>query len=172
MNCAMRSHVGTKCSLRLIRGHEAKVISSMNHVDEEFSQSLVFRRLIDQPDAVPIVAQWWFDEWGYLRPDDTLADWVRQIHSTMTCDGIPVHLIAIIGEEVVGTAVLKDHEMRSLYPDRRYWLGSMYVAEQHRGAGIATQLTMKTVEIASSMAIPALHLQTLYSNGGLYIRLG
>jgi GNAT superfamily N-acetyltransferase len=64
------------------------------------------------------------------------------------------------------------HEMSDLYPDRRFWLGNVFVAPEFRGRGIASALAMQIVEIARGQNANALHLQTTKLDGGLYGRLG
>ena len=134
--------------------------------------SLSFVYLADRPEAVPQIARWWFDEWGHLGPGDSVEDLSARLREQLNRERIPVQIIAILDEEVVGVAVLKLHEMFDLYPDKRFWLGSVFVAPEFRGRGIGSALAMKIVEIAKSQGVEALHLQTENLNGGLYAKLG
>jgi len=131
-----------------------------------------FAYLADRPEAVPQIARWWFDEWGHLRPGhsvEALASWVRD---HLSRDQLPIHIVAILDNRIVGAAALKLHELFDLYPDKNHWLGSVFVAPDFRGRGIASALAMKVVEIANSRGIQSLHLQTLRLDGGLYAKLG
>ena len=140
-----------------------------NH-NSEFSIELDL--LINHPSLVPIVARWWFEEWGHFQPDGRVDDWIADIHSALSHDEVPVYVIAFRGDNVVGAAVLKNHEMRDKFPDKRYWLGNVYVDAAWRGHGIAAKLVREIIRIATEKRIPALHLQTLHPDGGLYARLG
>lgn len=140
--------------------------------DHESQENVRFRLLIDEPDLVPIVSRWWFDQWGYVNPSVTFEQQTEDIRSAMSRDEVPVHVVALRDDQPVGVAMLKDHEMQDRYPNKRYWLGNVYVAEEWRGQGIAAKLAMKIVEIARAKGIPALHLQTLAIDGGLYAKLG
>jgi len=128
--------------------------------------------LINHPTAVPTVAKWWFDQWGHFQLGAGIDDWISDIHDALSNDEIRVYVIAILGDEVVGAAILKNHEMRDKFPDKRYWLGNVYVADTWRGHGIAAALVRKIIRIANEKRISALHLQTLHLDGGLCARLG
>ncbi len=128
--------------------------------------------LADHPADVPTVAGWLFDEWGYRRPGLTRQQVIDDISSKLSRDTPPVQLVALRDVEPVGIAILKPHEVRHLFPDYRFWLGSVFVPAQARGSGIATALCRRVEQAARDLAIPRLHLQTERLDGGLYARLG
>jgi GNAT superfamily N-acetyltransferase len=134
--------------------------------------SLRIEYLADRPEAVQQVARWWFDEWGHLSPAESLEDVTARLLARLSRDRIPVQIIAVLDDTVVGAAVLKLHEMFDLYPEKRFWLGSVFVAPDSRGHGIGSALAMRIIEIAKSQGIDALHLQTENLSGGLYAKLG
>lgn len=134
--------------------------------------SLSFAYLADRPEAVPQIARWWLDEWGYLRPGDSLEALTFRIQGLLNRDRLPIQTLAILKNEVLGVAVLKLHELFDLYPDKKFWLGDVFVAPEFRGRGIGSALAMKIVEIAKSQGIASLHLQTQSLSGGLYAKLG
>ena len=127
--------------------------------------------LENRPDAIPLIAKWYFDEWSYLSPNKTLDDMQQELNMYLNSDNVPLMLVAIIDDEVVGVTQLKFREM-SIYPDKEHWLGGVYVAEKARGKGVGAQLLNRTLEIAKSIGIELLHLQTLRLIGGLYKDLG
>jgi GNAT superfamily N-acetyltransferase len=128
--------------------------------------------LADRPEAVPQIARWWFDEWGHLSPGSSIEDLSSRLRGLLSRERIPIQIVAIQDQEVVGAAVLKLHEMVDLYPEKRFWLGNVYVASGFRGRGIGSALVMKIIEVAKSQGVDALHLQTESLNGGLYAKLG
>mgnify|MGYP001172225030 CR=1 FL=1 len=67
---------------------------------------------------------------------------------------------------------MKLQEVEGLFPDKQYWLGSVFVDEVHRGVGIASALSMKIVQLAEQKGVPHLYLQTFDLDGGLYGKLG
>jgi GNAT superfamily N-acetyltransferase len=133
---------------------------------------LSFEYLADRPEAIPCIAAWWHSAWGSVCPEQTIDELSTQIRSLVSRDRVPIQILAVGADKVVGVAVLKMHEMFDLYPDRRYWLGNVFVASECRGQGIAAALAMQIVEIARGQGVEVLHLQTTRLDGGLYRRLG
>lgn len=134
--------------------------------------SLNFAYLADRPEAVPQISQWWFDEWGHFAPGETVEDIISQVIGLLSHDKVPIQIVAIMENAIVGVACLELHEMFDLYPEKQFWLGSVVVARELRGRGLGSALAMKIVEIASAKGIKAVHLQTEDLNGGLYAKLG
>jgi GNAT superfamily N-acetyltransferase len=130
-----------------------------------------FALLADYPDAIPQIASWYFDEWGYLHPDSGLKDMQSKLQGSLNHDELPLLILAFENEEIMGVAQLKFHEM-DIYPEKEHWLGGVYVPVEHCGKGIATQLIRQALRIARSLGIPALFLQTENLDGGLYTNLG
>lgn len=130
-----------------------------------------FAFLADRPEALPIVAEWYFRQWGYRRPGMTLADAHADLRRYLNRDDLPLMLLALEGDEVIGAAQLKFREM-SLYPEREHWLGGVYVEDGCRGAGVASQLVERIAALARAFQVETLHLQTVREDGGLYARLG
>lgn len=83
----------------------------------------------------------------------------------------PIHIIALKGEKPVGVVALKPTEM-SQFPERKYWLGSLFVDFDYRGQGVATLLESEVIKVAKSLSMSELYLQTEALDGGLYARLG
>jgi len=127
--------------------------------------------LINQPQTIPIIARWYFDEWGYLAPEKTLYDMEESLSIYLNDDKVPLMLVATDGNKVVGTVQLKFREM-SIYPDKEHWLGGVYVAKSARGKNFATLLINRLIEVAQTLGVKLLHLQTLRLDGGLYEKLG
>ncbi len=127
--------------------------------------------LADHPGLLPTVAQWYFEEWGYLSEEKTLEQDIQRLQIYLNKDKVPLILLAIQDGELVGAAQLKFREM-SIYPEKEHWVGGVYVAEAHRGKGIARQILLELIAIAKSLKIETLYLQTEHLNGGLYGRMG
>ena len=133
--------------------------------------SLAFEYLVDRPQDVPLVINWWQTVWGD-RMGSNLDKAAQQLISSLSKTELPVHILATIDGQAVGTAALKLQELADIYPDRQYWVGSVFVSEDHRGERIASELTLKIVELANKLALPQLYLQTVDLSGGLYGKLG
>ena len=132
-----------------------------------------FEFLTDRIEAVPIVARWYFDQWGHEVPGlNSLEKTHEAIINELQRHRLPIALLAVEGDKVVGVAELKPHEMFSIYPDKQPWLGSVFVAPASRGKGIASQLALRIAGMAGSLGAEQLYLQTTSLDGGLYARLG
>ncbi|MED5421818.1 MAG: GNAT family N-acetyltransferase [Pseudomonadota bacterium] len=128
--------------------------------------------LADQPDAVPIIAKWYYSEWGHCDPNNSIENTCTRINGKLNKDKVPLHIIATNRDNVMGVAQLKTHEM-SIYPDREYWLGSVYVDTPYRGQKVAQNICVHSIKTARSFGIKTLYLQTeALENGGLYGKLG
>ncbi len=127
--------------------------------------------LADRPESVPLIAGWYFAEWGYLNPSATLEGVRKKLLVSMNRDRIPLTALAVIQEEVVGAAQLKYREM-PMFPEKEHWLGGVYVEPEYRGQGVAEQLLGRLVETARNLGVETLHIQTERLDGGLYARLG
>jgi len=127
--------------------------------------------LADNKDLLPIVAEWYFEEWGYLSKEKTLEQDIQRLHIYLNKDKVPLMLLAIENSELLGAAQLKFREM-SIYPEKEHWVGGVYVAKEHRGKGIARQILSELIAIAKSLKVETLYLQTESLDGGLYRRMG
>ena len=129
-----------------------------------------FAFLADHAELVPTVAQWWFDAWP--KAGARLDDLVQRVTANLHKDMAPTQIVALAAGSVVGSAVLKQHELPERYPELEHWLGSVFVCQAARGKGIASALCARVIDLALEFGWPALHLQTRDTTGGLYARLG
>ena len=121
--------------------------------------------------TIATIAEWYFNEWGYLKKDSSVESFAQNIQTYLNTDKIPLMLIAVENNEAVGAMQLKYREM-SIYPDKEHWLGGVYVSENHRGKNIAEQMIKKLIDVAQSLDVKTLYLQTEQLDGGLYRKLG
>ena len=131
-----------------------------------------FQFLADRPDAVPQITRWWFETWGHMRPEMSVDGFAAAIREHLSRDQLPIRIVANHDNVVVGVAELKLHEMIDLFPEKKFWLGSVFVTPEVRGQGVVSALALKVAEMAKARGIRALHLQTMNLSGGLYAKLG
>ncbi|WP_407333088.1 GNAT family N-acetyltransferase [Enterovibrio sp. 27052020O] len=124
----------------------------------------------DRPEFLPLVAKWYFNEWGVIS-NASLEDFTNKLSDYLNTDKIPLLVLVMDGEIAVGAAHLRFHEM-SIYPDKEHWIGGVYVDQAYRGKHIASALVTKIEEIALTHGVQHLHLQTEQLDGGLYAKLG
>lgn len=131
-----------------------------------------FEFLADRPGAIPTISRWYHDEWGRLRPDESIEYMRGQVEQYTNRDEIPFILLAVRNNEIVAVAQLKYREMAELFPDREHWLGGVYVPADHRGQGYGSLIVERIAEMAPGYGVQTLYLQTEALDGGLYARLG
>ena len=117
-----------------------------------------------------MVVDWWQEVWGDRMGD--LEAYTRHFMATLGGHDLPLNILAVKEGKPIGTAALKDHEMREIYPDFHYWMGSVYVKPEYRGQGIAARLAGRIIELARQRRLPQIYLQTVDLSGGLYAALG
>ncbi len=127
--------------------------------------------LSDNKQAIPLLANWYFDEWGHVAKGNTLDNVIGKLHEYLNTNQIPLIILAIEGSEILGAAQLKYREM-DIYPEKEHWLGGVYVSEKHRGNKIAEKLILELLSIAKKLDVYKLYLQTEDLSGGLYRHLG
>lgn len=129
-----------------------------------------FVYLADHPDQVPTVIRWWQTVWADRMGETEQAE--KILLDSLGKSELPVHVLAMIDGKAVGTAALKNQELADLYPNNKYWLGSVFVDEAHRGYRVASALTEHIADLAKQRQLPHLYLQTIKLTGGLYAKLG
>ena len=148
-----------------------KTILNMNMKDQiqEACQSITYRRLEDaegkDSGAVEQVAKilydWWGEECG-MTLDDMVCLCARDVgtHPTALSSVIPRTRVALDGDQVVGCVKLVTNDTtfrQDLYPV----LSSVYVLEDHRGRGIASNLVDHVLQYAFRQGdFAAVHLGT------------
>ncbi|CAM3961805.1 GNAT family N-acetyltransferase [Pseudoalteromonas byunsanensis] len=127
--------------------------------------------LADKVELKPQVAKWYFEQWGNIIENASIALFEQQLDEYLNRDCMPLIVVALEGEQMIGVAQLKYREM-SIYPDREHWLGGVFVAPKWRGKEVATALVDRVEQAAKSIGIKELFLQTEALEGGLYKRVG
>ena len=146
--------------------HDTNVIRQF-----ESRAAMRFEFLADRPEARELVAHWYYEEWGRWNPTSSIEGISKKLLLSMNRDKVPLIVLAIDRDDVVGAAELKYREM-DVYPDKEHWLGGLFVAPKYRGAAVGEQLIHKILSISSRLGIKKIHLQTERLDGGIYTRLG
>jgi N-acetylglutamate synthase-like GNAT family acetyltransferase len=126
--------------------------------------------LADQPEALRRLAEWKHQEWGHLRPGDTVEKRQARIAATSNRSQIPLTVVALEGEEVLGCASLIDHDMETRM-ELKPWLAGVYVGERYRRRGIGAELVRRIMSEAGKLKVLLLYLYTVDSER-FYAALG
>ena len=120
-------------------------------------------RLADRPDAVDVVARWHFEEWGSGPEDEGLEEGRRRLTSRATDRDIPCAYVAVVEDDVCGSASLVDHDMSDPptgTEDLRPWLSGVYVRPENRNWRVGSALVSAVEEAARALGRPYLYLYT------------
>ncbi len=128
--------------------------------------------LADHHESVRAVSQWLVDEWGIDKSPAAVDEFAVSLRSGLNRDRLPLQLVALVEQRLVGVAMLKKHELRAVHPELSNWLGSVFVDARFRSKGIGSLLVQRIEQLARDLDIRVLHLQTEDLSGGLYARLG
>ena len=127
--------------------------------------------LADRREFIPTVAHWRHEEWGHLRPNETLDDRIARLERTCGHRQIPTTFVAVDdGAQPVGCASLVEHDMLTR-PELSPWLAGVFVPHEQRRRGIGAALVGRVVAEARSLGVPRLYLYTP-TTGAFYRRLG
>lgn len=130
-----------------------------------------FEYLADHEEAIPLIAKWYYNEWGRANEEISLVEVRLKLKKYLNRNKIPLLILAMENGEIMGTAQLKYYEM-DIYPEKKHWLGGIFVPPEYRGKKTGNGLVQKASHIARSLDIRVLHLQTEKMDGGLYTKLG
>ena len=127
--------------------------------------------LADYPEHLPILAQWHFQEWAYLHPEDaSVAREEQFLERTLGKRRVGVTFVALEDETLLGSASLVECDMetrRDLSP----WLASVYTAPEYRRRGVGSALVQRVMEEAADIGTRTLYLFTP-DQQSFYRRLG
>ena len=129
-----------------------------------------FEYLADHLALLPQLARLHFDEWGHLRPNETLEVRTLRLRNCCGRSSIPTVVVALEGDTLCGSAMLIPHEVDDR-PELTPWLDGVYVVSAFRRRGLGAALVERIVAEARTMGIHALYLYTPDAES-LYSRLG
>jgi len=126
--------------------------------------------LIDYPEHIPQLAQWFFEEWGSILVDETLETRVTKFKTHMNREKLPIAWVAHAAGQLLGTAALRVHDLEGR-EDLTPWLGGVFVGPDFRRQGIGTALCATVEDSARSLGAKTLYLFT-HDKQAWYSRLG
>jgi N-acetylglutamate synthase-like GNAT family acetyltransferase len=118
-----------------------------------------FIYLADQPQLAPILADWFYDEWGRGDPGSSREKMRRNLRKYLNKDKIPLTIVLLRNSQPVASASLKIREMET-HPQYLHWLGGVFVHPEYRQQGIGSRLVEYTIGEAQRLKVEDLYLYT------------
>ncbi len=134
----------------------------------------VFRivHLVEAPEALPTLAQWFVEEWELWYGPDGAGDAEGDLAACASCDALPVCLVALSAEgDVLGTVALKTDSVGSelgVGP----WLAAFLVGQGHRGKGVGRALVEAVEGEARRLGVKSIYTSVDAAVGARLVRRG
>lgn len=126
--------------------------------------------LADHKEMIPVLARWSHEQWSALYPKRTLADVEQLMLRRSRRKRLPLCLLGLINDCVIGMVSLKIHDLESRQ-DLSPWLAGLYVKKEMRNRGAGTELVKAIEQKAQQLQIKTLYLYTPDA-AGFYSKLG
>jgi GNAT superfamily N-acetyltransferase len=126
--------------------------------------------LADQPELLPVLADWFYDEWGRNDPGSSREKTSNTLAEYLNRDRIPLTIVRLRGSLAIASASLKIQEMET-HPQFTHWLGGVYVHPDFRQQGIGSHLVKYSADLAKKLEVCHLYLYTR-DHEHFYTRLG
>lgn len=148
----------------------------MEKANEHGNAEQAFRitALANHPEHVEGVAARTYQLWGHLIREDTgmsAVEFTEVVRSRAVTDSVPLTLIALEGNALVGSVSLKKHEA-STAADLTPWIGGLLVDEAMRGRGLGKALLAEAEVAAARLGYRWLYLSCEAHVEPFYERLG
>ena len=131
---------------------------------------MIFEKLVNLQEHIPLVASWQQAEFGYLNPSVGLEERTENLRLSVLAPKLPMVILALSVEgEPIGAASILATTLthKHLTP----WLSTVVVPPNHRNKGVASALTEQAFLEARAMGFEKLYLFTPKKES-LYSRLG
>ncbi len=115
--------------------------------------------LADHQSLIPTLAEWFYAEWSHLHPGKSREDIQHIISLRINRDKVPMTLVALQENELIGSVSLKIYDMDNR-PELTPWLASLYVREDCRGRGIGSKLVTAIEDRSRVLGVKILYLFT------------
>jgi len=131
---------------------------------------MVIEPLADCAEAVPLLANWFCEEWPYEGRSRREVE--RQLRENFHRDRVPITWVGRADAKIVGTVSLDLSDLPvPAYAQLSPWLASLYVIPSARGRGTGRALVNHLLDFARGLSISRVYLWTPGATG-LYEKCG
>ena len=117
---------------------------------------MLVKRLCEHPEVIPTLVDWYLSEWepyyGGAGPGDARAE----LEARCNRKELPIGLVAMQGENVLGTAALDLDVTTNLTPS----VVGLFVGQDFRRRGIATELVRACEYLAHDLGMQRIYVST------------
>ena len=115
--------------------------------------------LRDFPQAIPQLAQWHFQQWAALYPEQTQLNFEQELRQSLQGLNIPRTWVICEGDSAFGSASIVAEDMAT-HPELTPWLASVYIDSSLRGQGWGTQLIRRLMDDCAEAGLQQAYLFT------------
>lgn len=130
----------------------------------DMADALQIDLLADHPEAIPMLKEWFEQEWAPYYGPDGPGDAHNDLKGSCNRDELPIALVAILDGEVCGTAALKAESV-STHKHLTPWLAALLVAPGFRRRGVGEQLIAAIEKKASQLGFKRIYVGTGEGSG-------
>ncbi|MGC1549409.1 MAG: GNAT family N-acetyltransferase [Rhodanobacter sp.] len=116
--------------------------------------------LHEHMEFVPELAQLHYEEWGHLRPKESLVERTARLTQMCTATDMPSVVVGLESGRLIGSAMLIPKDGLLVENHLTPWLAGVYVKSEDRSRGIAVALIRHIEELARQAGHRAIYLCT------------
>lgn len=120
--------------------------------------------LADHPEALPSLIEWFEREWAPYYGPDGPGDATADLLESCNREKLPIAMVAILDNEVVGTAALKAESV-STHKHLTPWLAALLVSSEFRRRGVARCLIAAIEDKARDLGFQVIYVGTGEGSG-------
>ncbi|MEO2006082.1 MAG: GNAT family N-acetyltransferase [Candidatus Poribacteria bacterium] len=121
--------------------------------------SLQIRHLVDVPEVVPTLVEWFLKEWGDYYGPQGPGDAETDLRTSLSRTDLPIRMVAVNADgALLGTVVIRAGSFS--HSELTPWLGGLLVKRAHRRQGIGTFLVAAAEDEARRLGYRKLYMTT------------
>lgn len=114
------------------------------------------------PEAIPVLAQWMYEEWHPYDASLTKEKLIHSFQTRLSKDTIPITFVVSKNGTPIGTVSLKKQTSPELadFPENSLWMGGLQVASEERNQGLGTALFQFSQTVAEQFGFDTVYFYT------------
>jgi GNAT superfamily N-acetyltransferase len=150
--------------LATIHSSEENIRQTLQALNESvfYQRSIEVKLLKDYPEAIPVLAQWMYDEWHPYDQELTVERLLGEYQKFLSGVPLPFAVVALKEGRLIGVISLSEEgepefeDLRGIGP----WVGSFEVVSEERNKGLGQELGFMILAIARKLGYSAVNFYT------------